>query len=152
MHCKPRWPRCASPAVSEARLACDVGSVRIGVAVCDRDGILVSPRPAVPAGLDAPATIAELAAEIDAVEIVVGLPLQLDGAEGTAALGVRQWCDLLATKTGIPIVLFDERLTTTQAQRQFHDAGRNTRQSRPHIDSAAAVILLQSYLDTRRSA
>ena len=136
---------------NQARLACDVGSVRIGIAVCDRDALLVTPRPAVPASADAQRVIADLAIEHGATEIVVGLPLRLDGTEGPAAIGAREWGDRLSELTDIPVVLVDERLTTVQAQRQFHDSGRNTRQSRPLIDSAAAVILLESYLDSRRT-
>jgi putative Holliday junction resolvase len=135
---------------SKARLACDVGTARIGIAVCDRDALLVSPRPAVIAGDDAQPTIAALAKDIGAMEIVVGLPLTLNGTEGVAATSVRQWCAGLGEHTSIPIVLVDERLTTVQAQRQFHEVGRNTRESRPHIDSASAVILLETYLDSRR--
>ena len=136
---------------NQARLACDVGSVRIGIAVCDRDALLVSPRPAVRASADAQRDIVCLANEHGAVEIVVGLPLRLDGTEGPAAIGVREWCELLRALTEIPVVLTDERLTTVQAQRQFHEVGQNTRQSRPLIDSASAVILLESYLQSRRT-
>lgn len=136
---------------NQARLACDVGSARIGIAVCDRDALLVTPRPAVTASDDAQRAIVDMAAEHGAAEIVVGLPLRLDGTEGSAVAGVRDWCARLGELTEIPVVLVDERLTTVQAQRQFHDLGQNTRQSRPHIDSAAAVILLESYLDARRT-
>lgn len=136
---------------NQARLACDVGSARIGIAVCDRDALLVSPRPAVLASADVQRDIAHLAAEHGATEIIIGLPLRLDGTEGPAVAGVREWCERLGELTDIAVVLVDERLTTVQAQRQFHELGRNTRQSRAHIDSAAAVILLQSYLDARRT-
>lgn len=135
---------------SQARLACDVGTARIGIAVCDPQAILVSPRPAVAAGEGAHRMVAELADDIGAIEIVVGLPLTLEGTEGPAAEGVRRWCVDLGNQTNIPIVFVDERLTTVQAQRQFHETGRNTRESRPHIDSASAVILLETYLDSRR--
>ncbi len=151
MRCRPQSQLSARPAVdSQARVACDVGTARIGIAVCDRDALLVSPRPAVLASQTAQQEVAAIAAEINAVEIVVGLPLQLDGTEGRAVSEVRHWCETLRDHTKIPVVLVDERLTTVQAQRQFHAVGRNTRESRPHIDSASAVILLETYLDSRR--
>jgi len=130
-----------------ARLACEVGAVRIGVAVCDRDGLVATPREAIPAGPHAPAQVAAEADAVGAVEIVVGLPISLDGSRGAAVVAVEAWIALLQEQTRIPVTTFDERLTTVQAQRRIRETGRSTRQSRPIIDSMAAVILLEAYLE-----
>jgi len=86
------------------------------------------------------------------MEIVIGLPLRLDGTAGQAATEAEDWAAglrnvLLAAGQSIQVRLVDERLTTVQAQRGLHAAGRSTRTSRQRIDSASAVVLLQGYLD-----
>lgn len=134
------------------RLACDLGSSRIGIARCDPHGLLATPLPAVPAGPGAHAAVVELAVQAGATEIVVGLPLRLDGSAGPAARQAEAWAQelrdlLLAARQSILVRLVDERLTTVQAQRGLHAAGRSTRTSRQRIDSASAVVLLQGYLD-----
>jgi putative Holliday junction resolvase len=131
------------------RIALDPGSVRIGVAVCDRDGILASPHEPVPA--DSPELLDTLIADIDPIEILVGLPRGLDGKEGDAALKARTFARDLASSVGIPVRLVDERLSTVQAQRGFHAQGRSIRQSRGMIDSASAAVVLQHALDTERA-
>lgn len=134
------------------RLACDVGRARIGIARCDPQGLLATPMPAVAAGAAAMASITDLASQLHVVEVIVGLPLRLDGTAGPAADEALQWARALeeALRTAgraIPVRLVDERLTTVQAQRGLHAAGRSTRSSRQRIDSASAVVLLQAYLD-----
>lgn len=133
------------------RIACDVGSVRIGIARSDPSGLLATPLEAVRAGDDAFARVAEIVRDTDAVEIVIGLPLSMDGSVGPAAERARQWADSLQAVVDVPVVCVDERLTTVQAQRGLHAAGRNTKTSRAVIDSASAVVLLQSHLDARRA-
>jgi putative Holliday junction resolvase len=128
------------------RLACDVGAARIGIAVCDREGLIASPREPVLAGPEAPAFIAQQARDIGAVEIVIGMPINLDGSRGSAAREVETWVDQLRELTTIPIAVVDERFSTVQAQRRLHEGGKSTRQSRPLIDSMAAAILLESHL------
>jgi putative Holliday junction resolvase len=132
-------------------LACDVGSVRIGIARSDPHGLLAVPLDAVKAGDIAMKDVALLAAEYEAIEIIVGLPLSMDGTEGKAAGLARSWASDLARQINIPIRLVDERLTTVQAQRGLHAAGRTVRNSRAVIDSASAVVLLQSDLDAQRT-
>ena len=131
------------------RLGLDPGSVRIGVAVSDPSGLLASAREPVAAGdssqLDA------LIAEIDPMEIIVGLPVGLDGSVGKAAQGATSFAQELAKRTGIDVRLVDERLSTVQAQRGFHDQGRSVRQSRTMIDSASAQVVLQHVLDAERT-
>ncbi len=132
------------------RIAVDVGSVRIGLARSDPHGILATPLEGVLAGDGSVARVADIARECDAVEIVVGLPIGLNGVEGQAANIARDWARNLAQCTEIPVVFVDERLSTVQAQRGLRDAGRTTKSSRAVIDSASAVVILQSYLDSNK--
>ena len=131
------------------RIALDPGSVRIGVAVCDPDGILASPHEPVSAD-DGPA-LRELIAEVEPIEIVIGLPRSLDGNEGAAAQASRSFASDIASAVDFPVRLVDERLSTVQAQRGFHDQGLSIRQSRVMIDSAAASVVLQHALDAEKS-
>ena len=135
-----------------ARLACDVGSVRIGIARSDPHGILATPLDAVAAGERAIRAVADLVRETEAVEVVVGLPLSLDGGRGAAADRAAAWADELGRAVDVPVVLVDERLTTVQAQRGLHAAGRTSKSSRAVIDSASAVVLLQAHLDGLRGS
>jgi len=136
---------------SGVRLACDVGSVRIGIARSDATGVLAVPLEAVAAGSDSVAVVQALVDEWDALEVVVGLPLHLSGEEGPASAAARHWAQQLAERVTVPVRLIDERLSTVQAQRGMQAAGRSTRQSRSGIDSASAVIVLQAALDQEQA-
>jgi putative Holliday junction resolvase len=129
------------------RVALDVGSVRIGVSRSDALGMLAVPLDAIPAGDTAVAAVLTLLGEWEATAVYVGLPLQLSGAEGASADMARTWAQELAERTEIPVRLIDERLSTVQAQRALQASGRSTRQSKSVIDSASAVMVLQSVLD-----
>jgi putative Holliday junction resolvase len=133
------------------RLACDVGSVRIGLARSDASGMLAVPLDAVPAGPDAVSQVVAAVAKWDALEVFVGLPLHMSGQEGPSAAFAREWAGGLAERIEVPVRLIDERLSTVQAQRGLQAAGRSTRQSRSVIDSASAVIVLQAALDQEQS-
>jgi putative Holliday junction resolvase len=142
------------------RLGVDVGSVRVGVAVCDPDGILASPVATVArdqrAEADAPpadmAEILRYAGEYEAVEIVVGLPINLAGKEGPAAGLIRQYADRLAELAApVPVVLMDERMSTAAATRRLSERGVRGRRQRAVIDQVAAVEILQRWLDARRA-
>jgi putative pre-16S rRNA nuclease len=136
---------------SGIRLAVDVGSVRIGVASCDRDGLLASPLATVRRGSGDIAEIARLAAERKAVEIVVGLPTGLSGRAGRAAMQARAFAELLAAEVSPMLVrLVDERFTTVLADAALARAGRKSRERRAVIDQAAAATLLQGALDAER--
>ena len=130
------------------RLACDVGSVRIGIAKSDFHGILATPLDAIPAGDSSITQVNSLIDEYKAIELIVGLPLMMNGTEGASAQMARDWATQLEAQTTIPIRMVDERLTTVQAQRGLHAAGRTVKNSRASIDSASAVVLLQSVLDS----
>ena len=101
-----------------------------------------------PADLD---RLALLAAEHDAVEIIVGLPTGLSGQEGRAAAAAREFAAALADRvTPMPVRLVDERFTTVLAHEALRRGGRDSRQRRPVVDQAAAALLLQSALDSER--
>lgn len=136
---------------SGRRLGVDVGRARIGVAVCDRDGLLATPVETVRRD-DATDVrrIADLADEYDVLEIVVGLPLSMSGGDTPSTADAREFAARLAEHR--PVRLVDERLSTVTAQRGLHQAGRNTKKSRAVIDQAAAVIILQHALDHERAS
>lgn len=134
-----------------ARIGVDVGSVRIGVAACDPSGLLATPVETVRRGRGDHARIATIAAEQDAIEIVVGLPTSLSGVEGKAAQGARAFAARLARRArGVEVRLFDERLTTVSAHAGLRASGVRGRDRRSVVDQAAATILLQAALDTER--
>lgn len=134
------------------RLGIDVGDVRIGVAVSDPDGILATPVETVAAGPGAIKRLAEIAAEHEVIECVVGLPMGLSGREGPAAIKVRAFCDeLLVAVDPVPIRLFDERMSTITADSMLRDSGRSGRGKRSIIDQAAATVILQTALDAERT-
>jgi putative Holliday junction resolvase len=136
------------------RLGVDVGKVRVGVARSDRDGILATPVETVQRRGDdlepVLARIAAIAAELEAIELVVGLPIAMSGRDTPSTGDARMVAGRLAAG-GIPVRLLDERLTTVSAQSALHASGRNTRGSRSVIDQVAAVILLQHALDAERA-
>lgn len=143
------------------RIGVDVGTVRIGVAVCDPDGILATPVETVARGRGGKASqeqdaaavkrLAEIVAEYEAVGVVVGLPRDLAGREALAAQSVRRFVDGLAQAVSpVPIVYFDERMSTVSAARSLREAGKDARKARGVIDQAAAVTILQGWLDSVR--
>jgi putative Holliday junction resolvase len=134
------------------RLGVDAGRARVGVAICDRDGVLATPVVTLDRG---PGTVAELRALLaqhNAVEVVVGLPLSMSGGDTASTADARALASELAAAAGVPVRLVDERLSTVSAQRALHQSGRTVRSSRGVIDQAAAVIILQNALDFERSA
>jgi putative holliday junction resolvase len=137
------------------RLGVDVGSVRIGVAVSDPDGILATPVETVRRDRSGKhlRRLAELAAELEAVEVIVGLPRTLADRTGPSAQDAIELADTLARRIApTPVRLADERLTTVSAQRSLRAAGVRPKQQRSVIDQAAAVAILQGWLDERRGA
>ena len=137
---------------SGTRLGVDVGKVRVGVARCDDGGLLATP---VATLARAEATVAELVAlAVDSrpIEIVVGLPLSMNGGETASTADARKLASELAAAIAVPVRLVDERLSTVSAQRALHQSGRSVKSSRAVIDQAAAVIILQNALDFERSA
>lgn len=141
------------------RLAVDVGQARVGVAVSDPDGILASPLVTLRRDLDVendriPADISELARLVEhheVVEVVVGLPITLAGRRGPAAANATAYANRLAEVIApVPVHLTDERMTTVVAARRLSERGVRGRRQRAVVDQAAAVEILQSWLDTQR--
>ena len=142
----------AVPARRGVRLALDWGTVRVGVAACDPQGILAYPVSVLQVSPAIFATIGNLVAEYDAVEVIVGLPLSLDGSEGLAAKRIRDVVASLKQSVKVPIRGLDERLTTVAASNQLRAAGRSAKQQRRLIDAAAAVNLLDAALRAERAS
>jgi putative Holliday junction resolvase len=136
------------------RLGVDVGSVRIGVASSDPDGILATPVETVRRDRSGKhlRRLAALAAELEAVEVIVGLPRTLADRTGPSAQDAIELAETLARRVApTPVRLADERLTTVSAQRSLRAAGVRAKEQRAVIDQAAAVAILQSWLDQRRA-
>ncbi|MDO4784437.1 MAG: Holliday junction resolvase RuvX [Propionibacteriaceae bacterium] len=131
------------------RLGLDWGKARIGVAACDREGLLAYPVETVPA-VDAARRLPQLVAEYEPVEIVLGLPVDLKGRRGIAAEYVLAEARRVAPLLGVPIRLSDERLSTASASRRLGQAGKNSRAQRQLIDQAAAVEILNGALEAER--
>lgn len=130
-------------------LAIDYGSTRIGLALSDPTGTLARPLPFLSAKADAKLAreIATLVEKEKVELILLGLPRHMNGSLGEAAALVQAFAATLGQSTPIRIKLIDERLSTVQASRQLQEAGKNTRAQRGKIDSEAAAVLLQGYLD-----
>lgn len=136
------------------RLGIDVGSVRIGVASSDPDGILATPVETVRRDRSDKHVrrLVAIAAELKVVEVVVGLPRTLADRTGLSAQDAIALSDALASRIApIPVRLADERLTTVSAQRSLREAGVRAKDQRGVVDQAAAVAILQSWLDQRRN-
>ena len=135
-------------------LGIDYGTVRIGLALSDPTGTLASPLPcwenkSIP---QIQTSLAELVQNHGISKIIVGLPRNMDGSYGPAAEKVRSFISQIQPNLEIPIETQDERLTTVSAARSLRDAGVRSREQRGMIDQAAAVAILQGWLDQRRTA
>ncbi|WP_102141076.1 Holliday junction resolvase RuvX [Mycobacterium hubeiense] len=136
------------------RLGIDVGSVRIGVATSDPDGILATPVETVRRDRSGGhlRRLASLVDELAVVEVVVGLPRTLADRTGPSARDAIDLADALARRVApVPVRLADERLTTVTAQRSLREAGVRAKSQRTMIDQVAAVGILQGWLDQRRA-
>lgn len=140
------------------RLGVDVGTVRIGVAASDPDAILATPLETVARDRRSKSgghvrRLAQLADEMQVVEVIVGLPRTLADRTGPSARDAIELAEQLARRIApTPVRLSDERLTTVAAQRSLRDAGIRAKGQRTLIDQAAAVGILQNWLDQRRAA
>ena len=133
------------------RLALDWGDARIGVAACDRDGVLAYPVSTVRAGADEIAELAALVAAYGAIEVVVGLPRSLSGGEGPAAGKARERAGRLAGVVRVPVRLVDERFTTVTASQRLSQGGKRVKEQRGLIDAASAVAILEQALAFEQS-
>jgi putative Holliday junction resolvase len=135
-------------------LGLDLGSKRIGVAIADSAGTVATPYEVVNRTGDRARDhrrIAELAAEAEADQLVVGLPLSLDGSVGPAAEAALAEADELAAATGLPVATWDERLTTVTADRSLLALDLKAPARRKVVDQVAAAVMLQAWLDHRRT-
>ena len=135
-------------------MALDVGDVRIGVALSDETETLASglvTLKSVGPRKDAQA-LAALAREHDVGEIVVGLPLRLDGSLGSQAEKVVAFVERLRRVLRLPVVTRDERLTSVEADERLAEAGVRRRDRKARIDQAAAALILQEHLDERKAS
>ncbi len=153
---RPGDPATAPDPGRGRRLGVDVGTVRIGVAVSDPDAMLATPVETVTRDRRGNRHIKRLATLVDeyqAVEVVVGLPRTLADRAGSSARDAVDVADALSGRIApVPIRFVDERFTTLTAQRALRDAGVRSRGQRAVIDQAAAVGILQNWLDQRRAA
>lgn len=131
-------------------LGLDHGDARIGVALSDDLGMLAHPHSTIQVAEGG--VIEKITALVEKERvgtIVLGLPRNMDGTYGPAAEKVRAFAEQLRAAVPCPVKMWDERMTTQAAQRGLHAAGRNTKQSREVIDQAAAVLILQGWLDAQ---
>ncbi len=135
-------------------LGLDIGTKRIGVAVSDPSGLLASPlltvyrtRPR-----DDLRSVARLARRHGCTAVVAGLPLHISGEPSPMAAKVERFAAELAQLSGLPVHLWDERLTTAEAHAILYAAGRPRAEHARVVDQVAAVLILQGFLDARRDA
>ena len=131
----------------------DIGDRRIGVALSDSLRIVAGALTVVERVTNEAALkeIIDLARENEVEHIVVGMPRSLDGSLGKQAQAVQSFVDLLKERIDIPVVTWDERLSTVAAERTLLETGMKRDKRKKHRDSLAAAIILQGYLDREKS-
>jgi len=133
-------------------VALDIGTVRIGIAASDIMEIIASPctvyRRTKSLNQDAKA-VSEILTNLGAGEVVIGLPLKLDGTEGTSVAMAKEFGAELEKIVSIPIIFQDERLSTVSAERVLIESGMRREKRKDKIDSVAATFILQTYLDKK---
>lgn len=138
---------------SGVRVGIDIGTVRIGVARSDRDGYLATPVETVDRGSENPISeLISVISDLDAIEVIVGLPLSLNGTHTASTEDALIMARELADNTSVPVRLIDERLTTVSAHSALRAAGKKQKHTRSVIDQVAAVMILQHALDSERAS
>jgi len=141
------------------KLGVDVGTVRVGVAVCDRDAILATPYKTLDRNAKKNSdvrVIASLAEELGAVQVIVGLPRTMKGEEHASARMATDYAELLVAELvrrgiDVPVNLVDERLSSVTAHRNLHEAGMSSRNHRKVVDQVAAAGILQHAIDMQKA-
>lgn len=133
-------------------LGIDVGGKRIGVAVSDELGLIASPVAMVARGERSAQEIRAHAERLGVVSLVVGLPVGLSGREGPQATEVREFVESIAEVVGLPVIWWDERLSTSIAEKSLIASGTRRDKRKQQVDAVAAAIILQGYLDSRQWA
>ncbi|MBX3147003.1 MAG: Holliday junction resolvase RuvX [Gemmatimonadales bacterium] len=134
-------------------LAVDWGERRIGLAVTDETQTLASPLATLTRRVGKRFPMPALQIHLDAqqpVGLLIGLPLDSSGNDGASAIEAREMADLLGRRTGLPLLLWDERMSTARALAAIREQGGSTRGRKEDVDSLAAAIFLQHFLDARR--
>ena len=138
---------------SGVRVGIDIGTVRIGVARSDRDGYLATPVETVDRGSENPiGQLVAVISELEAIEVIVGLPLSLNGSHTASTEDALVMARELSENSHVPVRLIDERLTTVSAHSALRAMGKKQKQTRSVIDQVAAVMILQHALDSERSS
>jgi putative Holliday junction resolvase len=146
-------PRRESSRPAGRVLGVDVGTVRVGLALSDPTGTLASPLETLRRAKDGSDLdrLAALVVEHEVAEVVVGEPRHLSGASGVSAQDANAYSEALAGRIAdVPVYMIDERLSTVTAASHLREGGIDSRKQRPVIDQAAAVVILQQYLDSRQ--
>jgi len=133
------------------RLGIDVGRARVGVARSDPDGMLAVPVETVPRDDASIDRIVQIAQEYDLLEFVVGLPVNMQGTDTPSTTDAREFAAALQVRSGLPVRLVDERLSTVTAHAALRSSGRSQKKSRSIVDQVAAVVLLQQAIDMEKS-
>jgi putative Holliday junction resolvase len=133
-------------------LGVDVGSVRIGLALSDPLGVTAQGLEVVNVSESSPLdAVVERVREHEVDEIVVGIPIRMDGTHGAEAKSAEAFARALEEATSLPVTRWDERLSTKEAARAMQAAGADSRKQRGVIDKIAAAVFLQAYLESRRT-
>ncbi|MDQ0869271.1 putative Holliday junction resolvase [Arthrobacter sp. V1I9] len=152
-------PSAAGASPQGIKLGVDVGTVRVGVAICDRDSILATPYKTLDRNAKKNSdvrVIANLVEELGAVQVIVGLPRTMKGEEHASAKMATEYAELLAAELSaralaVPVNLVDERLSSVTAHRNLHEAGMSSRNHRKVVDQVAAAGILQHALDMQKA-
>ena len=152
-------PSAAAASPQGIKLGVDVGTVRVGVAICDRDSILATPYKTLDRNAKKNSdirVIANLVEELGAVQVIVGLPRTMKGEEHASAKMATEYAELLvaelsARALAVPVNLVDERLSSVTAHRNLHEAGMSSRNHRKVVDQVAAAGILQHALDMQKA-
>lgn len=134
-------------------LGIDFGDKRMGTAVCEGEGLFAVSIGTVPVrgARDAAEKAVSLAVERGAETIVVGMPHRADGYRGERCEKTEVFLSFIKELTAIPVETFDERFTTVRAHELLYEAGKNTKQHKSYVDALSAQLILQSYLDAKKS-
>ena len=131
-------------------LAVDYGERRTGIAISDELGITAQGLETIEVKDESeiPSLVARIVSDKKAEKIVVGLPLNMNSSESEKCIKVREFGALLAEKTNIPVVFWDERLTSVQAKRVMRELNKKTYRNKQMVDTISATLILQEYLKT----
>lgn len=134
-------------------LSVDYGDRRTGIAICDKYEMLASPVCVITEWNQQVLAqkIVDIAAERNAEQIVIGLPKNMDGSKGFRADACEELGNVIVRLTEIPVVFWDERLTTVSAHRILNDNNVRGKKRKSVVDAVAAEIILQNYIDSRKS-